>query len=104
MHFRLEKKEKKRCNSTTNSCQSSLTKLFLILNLVLTLASVTECLKYDKLFDGVDYTRDLNNDDSDSYALDVAIKLKREYADELVSDLFATSHGIEKVARVSSLG
>ena len=39
-------------------------------------------------------------DEPDEYALDIGIKLKREYADDLVSDLFATSYGLEKVARV----
>ena len=47
-----------------------------------------------------DYT-DL--DDDDNYALDLAIKLKQEYADDLVSDLFATSYGLEKIARVAGL-
>ena len=43
-------------------------------------------------------------DSDDDYALDLAIKLKREYADDLVSDLFATSYGLEKIARVADLG
>ena len=35
--------------------------------------------------------------------LDIAISLKRGYTDDLVADLFAASHGIEKVARVIEL-
>lgn len=48
-------------------------------------------------------TDDLNDDDDVDYALDLAIKLKRDYSDDLVSELFATSHGLEKIARVSEL-
>jgi hypothetical protein len=74
--------------------------------------NLVECKaqKYDSgLYDGLNelvdhYTKSYKNYDNDNienYSMDVAIKLKREFADELVSDLFATSHGIEKVARVS---
>ncbi len=57
--------------------------------------------KYDGLNDVIDnYYKTRNSENLENYSLDVAIKLKREYADELVSDLFATSHGIEKVSRV----
>ena len=41
--------------------------------------------------------------DDNNYALDLAIKLKQEFGDDLVSDLFATSYGLEKVARVADL-
>jgi hypothetical protein len=45
----------------------------------------------------------LQNLDEDEYARDIGIKLKKEFADDLVSDLFATSYGLEKVARVDEL-
>ena len=38
--------------------------------------------------------------DNSDLTLDFAIKLKRDYADDIVSDLFAESHGLNKVARV----
>ena len=40
-------------------------------------------------------------EEPDEYTSDIAIKLKREYADDLVSDLFASSYDLTKVARVS---
>ncbi len=39
--------------------------------------------------------------EAEEYTSDIAIKLKREYADDLVSDLFASSYDLTKVARVS---
>lgn len=36
-------------------------------------------------------------------ASDIAIRLKKEYSDDLVSDLFATSYALIKVARVTEL-
>ena len=36
-------------------------------------------------------------------ASDIAIRLKKEYSDDLVSDLFATSYDLIKVARVTEL-
>ena len=102
--------------STSNIIKRSFFFLFISLNLILSFKSnLVECKnkKYDpRLYDGLNelvdyYTRSYkhndndNNDYLDNYSMDVAIKLKREFADELVSDLFATSHGIEKVARVS---
>jgi hypothetical protein len=41
-----------------------------------------------------------SDDDEDDYTLDLAIKLKPEYADEVVSDLFATAHNLRKIAKV----
>jgi hypothetical protein len=101
--------------STSNINKRSFFFFFILLNLILSFKSnLVECKnkKYDpRLYDGLNelvdyYTRsykhnDDNNDYLENYSMDVAIKLKREFADELVSDLFATSHGIEKVARVS---
>lgn len=40
------------------------------------------------------------NEDYDRFVHDLAVKLKPEFADDLVSDLFATSYGLQKVARV----
>lgn len=41
------------------------------------------------------------DDESDEHFVhDLAVKLKRDFADDLVSDLFATSYGLQKVARV----
>lgn len=62
------------------------------------LAGLTWCVKipYKKVYSGLD-----DSDDLDEFVHDLAIKLKKEYADDLVSDLFATSYGLEKVARVS---
>lgn len=40
--------------------------------------------------------------DDDEFVHDLAVKLKKDFADDLVSDLFATSYGLEKVARVRS--
>ena len=39
-------------------------------------------------------------EEGDDVTLDVAIKLKREYYDDVVSDLFATSHNLIKISRV----
>lgn len=47
-------------------------------------------------------TSDFHGDD-EHVTYDVAIKLKREYSDDLVSDLFATSYDLIKVARVREL-
>ena len=51
---------------------------------------------------GYDETQDATDLD-ETYALDLAIKLKQDYADDLVSDLFATTYGLEKIARVPEL-
>lgn len=67
-----------------------------------------ECVKipYSNDFSGVEkdpvkVTANNNDDEDDNeYVHDLAIKLKREFADDVVSDLFATSYGLEKVARV----
>ena len=40
---------------------------------------------------------------NDQVTYDIAIKLKREFSDDLVSDLFATSYDLIKVARVTEL-
>jgi hypothetical protein len=37
----------------------------------------------------------------DELTSDIAVKLKPEFADDLVSELFATTHDLTKVARVS---
>lgn len=39
-------------------------------------------------------------EEGDDVTLDIAVKLKREYSDDVVSDLFATSYDLIKVARV----
>lgn len=44
------------------------------------------------------------NDEDISYSHDIAVKLKRGFGDDLVSDLFAASYDIEKVSRVEHLG
>lgn len=42
-------------------------------------------------------------EEGDDVTLDVAIKLKREYSDDVVSDLFATSHNLIKISRAIEL-
>jgi hypothetical protein len=56
----------------------------------------------DNLNDQLMYNNYLNSkeDDHPEYSLDIAVRLKKQFADDLVSDLFATSYGLEKVARV----
>lgn len=39
--------------------------------------------------------------DSDRYTLDLVIKLKNEFSDDWISDLFAETYGLKKIARVS---
>ena len=39
--------------------------------------------------------------DNRDVTMDVAVKLKNEYSDDVVSDLFALSHDLIKVAKVS---
>lgn len=64
-----------------------------------------------KFVNGLDYLEDRDEplfdqfaDKSDhtwpEYSLDVGVKLKKDFSDDLVSDLFATSYGLEKIARV----
>jgi subtilisin family serine protease len=81
-------------------------KIFIKVSLVLA-SLIFNCacgIKYNNKYAGYD---DPENDyidlDDNNYALDLAIKLKEAYADDLVSDLFATSYGLEKVARVAGL-
>ncbi len=44
----------------------------------------------------------ISNDIND-LTLDVAVKLKKEFSDEIVSDLFATSHDLTKLAKLVEL-
>lgn len=73
------------------------------------LALLSQISKSSRLYDGVDAELNeyLNNnqDESDKheedYTYDIAIKLKEDFSDDLVSDLFATSYGLEKIAKVT---
>lgn len=40
--------------------------------------------------------------DLEEFTLDLAIKLKKEFSDDPVSDLFAASYDLQKIARVCS--
>ena len=73
-------------------------KVFIKVSLVLTslIFNFAFAIKYNNKYAGYD---DPENDytdlDDNNYALDLAIKLKEAYADDLVSDLFATSYGLD---------
>jgi hypothetical protein len=116
MHIKHHIHHECQYSTSNNNNKRSLVYFFVLVNLILSLKFnlvESKIKKYDpRLYDGLNelvdfYTRTYKNHDNDkndnldNYSMDVAIKLKREFADELVSDLFATSHGIEKVARVS---
>lgn len=77
------------------SIKSSQT-LIKVLGIIIVLINVAVGVKIGnfKEFSGVD------DDELDDYALDLAVKLKKEFSDDPVSDLFATSYGLEKIARV----
>lgn len=56
-----------------------------------------------KIANAKDFSGSVGTDEEieqDRLVHDLAIKLKKEFADDLVSDLFATNYGLEKVARV----
>lgn len=71
---------------------------------VVAAVSLNDFLGYD-LVDEVadDHEHSHEHDDHEQVTSDIAIKLKREYSDDLVSDLFAASYDLVKVARVSEL-
>ncbi|RNA36544.1 hypothetical protein BpHYR1_041378 [Brachionus plicatilis] len=53
----------------------------------------------NSMFDGISSI----DQDFEDIALDLAIKLKKEYSDDPVSDLFAASYDLQKIARISDL-
>jgi hypothetical protein len=73
------------------------------------LALLSQISKSTRLYDGVDAELNayLNNNQDESenheedYTYDIAIKLKEDFSDDLVSDLFAASYGLEKIAKVT---
>lgn len=71
-------------------------KLTFVLILITSLV-IDQIHAYKSLYSGYDS----NDDDLDEYALDIAVKLKKEFSDDLVSSLFATSYGLERIARVN---
>ena len=83
---------------------------YLIFILNISIASSRKSNYNQKFFNGID---DLSQEDQlifdryfdrhdepIEYSLDIGIKLKRDFSDDLVSDLFAASHGLEKISRV----
>ena len=72
---------------------------FLITILLISLKNVIKCEVHQNYL-GYEPLDRSNSDSDDEVALDVAIKLKPEYSDDLVSDLFAASHDLQKIARV----
>jgi hypothetical protein len=80
----------------------------IILIFLIQVALLSHISKSTRLYDGVDAElneylnsnqEELDNHEED-YTYDVAIKLKEDFSDDLVSDLFATSYGLEKIAKV----
>ena len=73
-----------------------------LLFVVVLLTSTSQCVKIQnaKDFSGINNENQVIIDDDDDFVHDLAVKLKKAFADDLVSDLFATSYGLEKVARV----
>lgn len=59
-------------------------------------SSLNDFLGYDS-----DDNQNRHHEHDDQFTTDIAIKLKREYSDDLVSDLFAASYDLVKVARVN---
>lgn len=47
-----------------------------------------------------EYYDDYNDDELNEEIIDLVIKLKNEYSDDIITDLFATTHSLEKVARI----
>ncbi len=63
--------------------------------------SLNDFLGYDFIEEEASSQKNLNHDHEHDVTSDIAIKLKREYSDDLVSDLFAASYDLVKVARVN---
>jgi hypothetical protein len=69
-------------------------------NLILPTTSFKNKLSAELIHELLSQIFDEENLESDVKPFDLAVKLKPDYEDDLVSDLFATSYNLEKVARV----